>query len=61
MATIMPGRAPGHLPRTAWGPAQGGQTEYLRDVMRELDQKLERDPLSPELLTNEPGVGCRGA
>jgi DNA-binding response OmpR family regulator len=49
----------GQLLRTAWGPAQEGQTEYLRVVMRALRQKLERDPSSPELLINEPGVGYR--
>ena len=49
----------GQLLRTAWGPAQEGQTEYLRVVMRALRQKLERDLSSPELLINEPGVGYR--
>jgi two-component system, OmpR family, KDP operon response regulator KdpE len=49
----------GQLLRTAWGPAQEGQTEYLRVVMRALRQKLERVPSSPELLINEPGVGYR--
>jgi two-component system, OmpR family, KDP operon response regulator KdpE len=49
----------GQLLRTAWGPAQEGQTEYLRVVMRALRQKLERDPSSPDLLINEPGVGYR--
>jgi len=49
----------GQLLRSAWGPAQEGQTEYLRVVMRALRQKRERAPSSPELLINEPGVGYR--
>jgi two-component system sensor histidine kinase KdpD len=48
-----------HLLRTAWGPAQEGQTEYLRVAIRALRQKLERDPASPELIVNEPAVGYR--
>ena len=49
----------GQLLRTAWGPAQEGQTEYLRVVMRALRQKLEEEPSRPRLLINEPGVGYR--
>ena len=48
-----------HLLRTAWGPAQEGQTEYLRVAIRALRQKLERDPSQPELIINEPAVGYR--
>lgn len=48
-----------HLLRTAWGPAQVGQTEYLRVVVRALRQKLERNPGSPEIIKNEPAVGYR--
>ena len=48
-----------HLLRAAWGEAQEEQTEYLRVVMRALRKKLERDPSSPALLINEPGVGYR--
>ena len=33
-----------HLLRTAWGPAQEGQIDYLRVAVRALRQKLERDP-----------------
>jgi two-component system KDP operon response regulator KdpE len=49
----------GQLLRTAWGPAQESQTEYLRVVMRALRQKLEEEPARPVLLINEPGVGYR--
>ena len=48
-----------HLLRTAWGPAQERQSEYLRVAIRALRQKLERDPSQPALILNEPGVGYR--
>jgi two-component system, OmpR family, sensor histidine kinase KdpD len=48
-----------HLLRTAWGPAQENQTEYLRVAVRGLRQKLERDPSRPEIILNEPAVGYR--
>lgn len=48
-----------HLLRTAWGPAQESQTEYLRVAIRALRQKLEREPSRPTLIVNEPGVGYR--
>ena len=48
-----------HLLRTAWGPAQENQAEYLRVAVRALRQKLERDPKQPELILNEPAVGYR--
>lgn len=48
-----------HLLRTAWGPAQERQIDYLRVAVRGLRQKLERDPAHPELLVNEPAVGYR--
>ena len=48
-----------HLLRTAWGPAQENQTEYLRVAVRALRQKLEGDPSRPEIIINEPAVGYR--
>jgi DNA-binding response OmpR family regulator len=48
-----------HLLRTAWGPAQEGQIDYLRVAIRALRQKLERDPSRPALIVNEPAVGYR--
>jgi two-component system sensor histidine kinase KdpD len=48
-----------HLLRTAWGPAQEGQTEYLRVAIRSIRQKLESEPSKPRLIVNEPGVGYR--
>jgi DNA-binding response OmpR family regulator len=49
----------GHLLRTAWGPAQESQTEYLRVAIRALRQKLEARPSAPRLIVNEPGIGYR--
>jgi len=48
-----------HLLRTAWGPAQENQPEYLRVAVRALRQKLERDPARPRIIINEPAVGYR--
>lgn len=48
-----------HLLRTAWGPAQESQIDYLRVAVRGLRQKLERNPSRPELIVNEPAVGYR--
>jgi two-component system KDP operon response regulator KdpE len=56
-----PGRVLTHemLLRSVWGPAQVGQTEYLRVAIRSLRQKLEAEPSQPRLIVNEPGVGYR--
>lgn len=48
-----------HLLRTAWGPAQESQTEYLRVAIRALRLKLEQDPARPAIIINEPAVGYR--
>ncbi|MFM5886294.1 MAG: DUF4118 domain-containing protein [Novosphingobium sp.] len=48
-----------HLLRAVWGPAQSGQTDYLRVAIRALRQKLEADPANPVLIRNEPAVGYR--
>jgi two-component system sensor histidine kinase KdpD len=48
-----------HLLRTAWGPAQESQTEYLRVAIRALRQKLEANPKHPAIILNEPAVGYR--
>ena len=42
-----------------WGPEYTDDTQYLRVYMRQLRQKLERDPASPQLLLTTPGVGYR--
>ena len=48
-----------HLLRTAWGPAQEKQTEYLRVAVRSLRHKLEANPARPRLILNEPAIGYR--
>jgi two-component system sensor histidine kinase KdpD len=48
-----------HLLRSAWGPANENQVDYLRVAVRALRQKLERDPARPVLIVNEPSVGYR--
>lgn len=48
-----------HLLKTAWGPAQERQIDYLRVAIRALRRKVERDPAHPELIVNEPAVGYR--
>ncbi len=48
-----------HLLKSAWGPAQERQIEYLRVAIRALRQKLENDPAHPALIVNEPAVGYR--
>jgi two-component system sensor histidine kinase KdpD len=49
----------GHLLRTVWGPAQEGQTVYLRVAVRALRQKLEVDAARPRMIFNEPAIGYR--
>jgi two-component system KDP operon response regulator KdpE len=56
-----PGRVLTHeaLLKSIWGPAQAGQTEYLRVAVRSLRGKIEPVPSQPRLILNEPGVGYR--
>lgn len=42
-----------------WGAGYTEDTQYLRVYMRQLRQKLERDPATPQLLLTTPGVGYR--
>lgn len=42
-----------------WGPAHGGNTQYLRVYVGQVREKLEADPSSPQLIITEPGVGYR--
>ncbi len=56
-----PGRVITHrqLLVSIWGGAHTDDVEYLRVTVRSLRRKLERDPSSPTLIRNEPGVGYR--
>jgi two-component system KDP operon response regulator KdpE len=47
------------LLQRVWGPAYGGEAEYLRVYINRLRQKLEPDPANPHYLLTEPGVGYR--
>jgi two-component system KDP operon response regulator KdpE len=41
------------------GPTHAGDTHYLRIYMKQLRDKLERDPLRPRHLRTEVGIGDR--
>lgn len=47
------------LLRDTWGAAYVEDLQYLRVYMRQLRQKLEQNPASPQLLLTTPGVGYR--
>jgi two-component system KDP operon response regulator KdpE len=47
------------LLRDVWGAAYLEDLQYLRVYMRQLRQKLEQNPASPQLLLTTPGVGYR--
>lgn len=42
-----------------WGPGYSERTHYLRIYMKQLREKLERNPAQPEHLLTETGVGYR--
>ncbi|MEQ1715909.1 MAG: response regulator transcription factor [Hyphomicrobium sp.] len=50
-----------HILNDVWGPAHGGDTQYLRVFIGQLRQKLEVNPAEPQLILTEPGVGYRAA
>ena len=45
------------LLRRVWGPAYGGESDYLYVHVRRLREKLEADPGRPAYLVTAPGVG----
>jgi two-component system KDP operon response regulator KdpE len=47
------------LLRAIWGPAYGGEVEYLRTYVRILRKKIEDDPAKPEYILTEAWVGYR--
>jgi two-component system KDP operon response regulator KdpE len=47
------------LLHAVWGPAYGGELEYLRTFVRQLRKKLEDDPAEPEYLLTDSHVGYR--
>ena len=42
-----------------WGRTFGDPQQYLRVHVANLRRKIERDPLRPEVILTEPGVGYR--
>jgi len=42
-----------------WGYSEGSQMEYLRVYVRQLRQKIEKDPHNPQLIITESGIGYR--
>ena len=42
-----------------WGPEYGDEAEYLRVYIGRLRQKIEGDPLHPQYLHTEHGIGYR--
>ena len=45
--------------QNVWGPEYGEEAEYLRVYMGKLRQKIEEDPLNPQYLLTERGIGYR--
>jgi two-component system KDP operon response regulator KdpE len=45
--------------RAVWGNGSGDSQQYLRVYVRNLRQKMEIDPVRPQLIVTEPGVGYR--
>jgi two-component system KDP operon response regulator KdpE len=47
------------LLRQVWGPTHAREIQYLRVYMKQLREKIEREPARPEFLVTSPGVGYR--
>ncbi len=48
-----------YLLQQVWGPSYWSETNYLRQYMAQLRQKLEAEPSRPKHLITEPGMGYR--
>jgi two-component system KDP operon response regulator KdpE len=44
---------------TVWGPAHAEDVQYLRVLVGQLRQKIEKSPTEPILVLTEPGIGYR--
>jgi two-component system KDP operon response regulator KdpE len=44
---------------SVWGTEYGDEVEYLRTFVRQMRQKLEDDPSSPEYILTDPYIGYR--
>lgn len=47
--------------RAVWARSSGDPQQYLRVYVAHLRRKIERDPVRPQLIITEPGVGYRFA
>jgi two-component system KDP operon response regulator KdpE len=47
------------LLKEVWGPGHAEDSTYLRMFVRQLRQKLERNPTQPQHILTEVGVGYR--
>ena len=47
------------LLRSVWGFQYGGELEYLRSYVYALRKKIEKIPVKPEYIVNEPWIGYR--
>ncbi len=47
------------LLKAVWGNVYGEEREYLRVFVSQLRRKIENDPLRPEIIVTEPGIGYR--
>ncbi|MBK8070328.1 MAG: winged helix-turn-helix domain-containing protein [Rhodanobacteraceae bacterium] len=45
--------------RELWGPDDDEDSHYLRILVGKLRRKLGDDPVSPQYIETEPGVGLR--
>jgi two-component system KDP operon response regulator KdpE len=52
-------RARRQLLSEVWGPSHAADTHYLRIYVKQLREKLEREPMRPRHLVTEIGVGYR--
>jgi two-component system, OmpR family, KDP operon response regulator KdpE len=50
-----------HILSAVWGPAHSEDVQYLRVLVGQLRQKIERNPTEPTLIITEPGIGYRFA
>jgi len=48
-----------HVIAAVWGAGAHVDAQFVRVLVAQLRQKLEREPSSPRLLLTEPGVGYR--
>ena len=53
---ILPGE---RLSGRVWGHRGAGDKQLLKQLVHRLRQKLEPDPVAPEYLVTEPGLGYR--